>query len=190
MISEPAWTISRLHYSHTDTFTVRGCSCIGLCLNVPTVQSDVVFAWVNMCGHVREQWGYWSAHTCASLTVWDGWRCDGLPNNHPSISTPPLLPSIHHSFIHHSLLFSSLSQKQCLCQSHCRAHSLKARWTEVDLHYSPGYEKTWKGNTAHLELMVLEDRRVETAEFSIFTAHLFSSSDPRKLRILLLNVTD
>lgn len=83
-------------------------------------------------------------------------RMDGDAMVHLMIPPPSPSSLFCHPSIHHSLLLSSLPlQKLHLCKRDCRAQTLKAKWSEVDLHYGFCYERTSNGNTAHLELMEL-----------------------------------
>lgn len=95
---------------------------------------------------------------------------------------PPPSPSslFCRPFIHHSSLRSSLPlQKLHLCKRYCGAQTLKAKWSEVDLHYGLHYERTSNGNnTTHLELMELAAKTrgriyVQWEDCSVLTASYF-----------------
>lgn len=160
-------------------------------LNDTVVQIDTVSACIYMCGHFCEQWAYNSAHVCTTHVFLSRVKMDGdvmvqwtiTPPSPSSLFPPSMQPSIHSSFL------SSLPlQRLHLCKRYCRAQTLKAKWSEVDLHFGLCYERTFNSNTAHLELMELVTKirgriYVEWEDCHVFTAFYFhhQASDQRYL---------
>lgn len=141
-------------HTHIQPHTVHSCSSLPHLFYLMTLQyRKLLFVPVFTCVGISVSNERTKEHTRVfHLLV----RMDGDVMAHWTIPPPSPSSRFCHPSIHHSSLLSSLPlQKLHLCKRYCRAQTLKAKRSEVDLHYGLCYERTSKGNTVHFELMEL-----------------------------------